>query len=314
VVYSPDGKWIASADDFGTVKLWDAARAHGSVRRTLVHNDKGIDECAFSPDGKTLAVARAAQNETWLIEPITAEVQMRLTAATNASRVAYSADGSLLATGHYDGSVVLWDLQRGVSKLQFRVHNSWLDSLGLVGDNKRILAHGGHRWDAADGKGLGPLLLDGAPCTAWTLSPDRRTLVSSHASERVALWDVAVEKPYRILPTGGGHCLAISTDMKTLAIVQKNGTVEMWDHDGQAPVNVLQDGGDGFSCLVFSPDGRTLASTNRRCLALWHVPTGQEMMRLNGDFQDPCFSPDGQMLAVREGFRIVVLDAFPKAR
>src|SRR6185295_15509475 len=52
VAYSPDGKTIASGDDFGTVNLWSASSYQ--LLLTLKASDISITSVAFSADGNFL--------------------------------------------------------------------------------------------------------------------------------------------------------------------------------------------------------------------------------------------------------------------
>src|SRR5262249_33249806 len=72
-----------------------------------------IFSVAFAPDGRTLVVSGQSQTEAWITfwDVATARELERVPAAVGGAviSVAYSPDGTLLATAHYFGSVKLWD-------------------------------------------------------------------------------------------------------------------------------------------------------------------------------------------------------------
>src|SRR5262245_25436408 len=71
LVYSADGKTLASGGKDGTVKLWDAATL--KVRATLPGHVEMVTDVAFAPDGRTLASASHAR-EIRLWEAATGKV------------------------------------------------------------------------------------------------------------------------------------------------------------------------------------------------------------------------------------------------
>ena len=69
----------------------------------------GVYELAYSPDSKQLAAASAIG--IWIYDARTGKDLHVFTGHTsNVQCIAYSPDGRTLASGSYDGTILLWDL------------------------------------------------------------------------------------------------------------------------------------------------------------------------------------------------------------
>jgi WD40 repeat protein len=69
VIFSPDGKRLASASGDKTVKIWDTQT--GQVLHSLKGLDSGVRSVAFSADAKRLAGSRANGTVTiWEATPL----------------------------------------------------------------------------------------------------------------------------------------------------------------------------------------------------------------------------------------------------
>ncbi|MCH6554363.1 MAG: hypothetical protein IH793_09435, partial [Acidobacteria bacterium] len=108
VVFSPDGKTLASGSHDNTIKLWNVET--GQVLRTLQGHSDWVNCVAFTPDGKTLA--SASDDETIRLWDIETGKAQRAHAGGGCC-VAFSPDGSLLASGSSDGRVRLWRTDDG---------------------------------------------------------------------------------------------------------------------------------------------------------------------------------------------------------
>jgi WD40 repeat protein len=103
--------------------------------------------------------------------------------------------------------------------------------------------------------------------------------------------------------------LAFSPDGKILAFTEGySGTVHLWDVANSKEAAVFE---SILLGLVFSPDGKTLATCGDRKIMLWDVASRKNTATLEGDdaFDNVAFSPDGKTLAAVGKTRNAV---FPK--
>ena len=311
ITFSPDGITLASGSSDGTVRLWDMAT--GSLINTLEGHTGGVSSVAFSPDGNTLASGSGYYDEeipddelVWgwdntvrLWDVATGSLINTLEHTSGVLSVAYSSDGTTLASGSQDNRVRLWDvatgnlintLQGGGNSVAFSPDGNTLASGS--GDNTVRL------WDAATGNLIKILTGHTDHVSSVVFSPDGTTLASGSYRE-IRLWDVATRSLINTLQ-GGGNSIAFSPDGNTLA-VGRYGRVNLWDTATGDLINTLGDFSSYSLSVMFSPDGTTLASGSwDNTVRLWDVATGNRINTLTGHIdwvRSVAFSPDGATLA-----------------
>jgi WD40 repeat protein len=313
VAFSPDGKLLATVDDYGTVRLWnpDTGQPAGNPMRAGTREADGggsslsTNGVAFSPDGKLLASADGADGTVRLWNTATGKrVGKPLPAdpGGGVDEVAFSPDGKLLATADGGaGTVRLWDTATGTASgnpLPADTSDAGIGDpeTGVDGvafsPNGRLLAtatfDGGTvlLWNPATGKLTGkPLNTGSGGVDGVAFSPNGRRLATADDDGTVRLWNPATGKPVgRPLnadtgPHGGVDAVAFSPDGNLLATADEDGTVRLWNPATGKPVRgslYADASGFGVDAVAFSPDGKLLASADGDgTVRLWNPATGR---------------------------------------
>lgn len=143
VEFSADGQRVATTrvfrdranPDAETVQLWDwrSAEVVGEL------HTKAID-ILFDPSGRYIATTRANESEGDVWDATTLERVSTLSGSeSQLNTLAFTADGSRVATGGQDGMVRLWDPTTGLQQQRLDVgHN--LVKVAFAPDGRRLLS------------------------------------------------------------------------------------------------------------------------------------------------------------------------------
>ena len=221
--------------------------------------------------------------------------------------VAFSPDGKMLASGSWDETVKVWDVQTGALKLTITGHCNVVDSVAFSPDGK-TLAIGCYDktiklWDMQTVALKQTLTGHSDQVVSVAFSPDGKTLASGSFDDTIKLWDVQTGALMHTLTgfRGWVFSVAFSLDGKMLASGSHDGTIKLWDVQTGALKQTLTGHSSGVESVAFSPDGKTFASGSRdNTVKLWDVQTGSLKQTLTGHddmVESIAFSPDGKTLA-----------------
>ncbi|AFZ22944.1 WD40 repeat-containing protein [Cylindrospermum stagnale PCC 7417] len=305
VVFSPDGKTVASGSYDNTIKLWDVTT--GKTLKTLTGHSSYVRSVVFSPDGKTVA-SGSYDNTIKLWDLTTGKTLKTLTGHSDSVfSVVFSPDGKTVASGSGDNTIKLWDLTTGKTLKTLTGHSSGVTSVGFSPDGKTVASGSYDKtiklWDLTTGKALKTLTGHSNLVLSVGFSPDGKTVASGSSDKTIKLWDLTTGKTLKTLTGHSSYVNSVgfSPDGKTVASGSDDKTIKLWDLTTGKTLKTLTGHSSGVNSVVFSPDGKTVASgSSDKTIKLWDLTTGKTLKTLTGHSSyvlSAVFSPDGKTVA-----------------
>lgn len=324
IVFSKDGKLIATTGYDKNIILWDAAT--GKQLKTL----KGIHSVvslAFSPDGRTLASDYYKAIRLW--DPESGTVIKTLEGHTDSiASIAFSPDGKFIVSGSHDKTVIVWDAVEGKMLKTLGGHQAQINDVKISPAGGAVIAsasddHTVKLWNISDGKELKTLQGHTSKIASVEFSPDGKLIVSSGEFDETKLWNVAdgaeiaasfdasapenkdqPEKIYKSLQA------VFMPDGKSFVTYWYR-RLDFWNSKDGRWIKSVETDGKSITSMAVSPDGAKLVfGTDSGRINLLNTVSGKIDGQLKNNTSytaSAAFSKDGKTIAVGDRSGIIKL-------
>jgi WD40 repeat protein len=262
--FSPDGRWIAVANERGEIQIFD--RSTPSERRQLRGGTEAIPQVSFSPDSRRL-VASSWDGKARVFD-LTRPGQDPLVLSGHTGDVIaaeFGPKGDRVVTSSIDGTARIWTL--GAANPSSRIvavepSHALLSSAGFSPDGRRIVTasfDGTARvWDANARRPrlVRTIGLHRGGVIDASFSPDGRWILTTSFDKTAMLWDTANTGKAPVVLRGHSSPVwtgNFSADSRRVVTGDSGGTARIWDVASGATLAVLHWSSTSVDSATFDP-------------------------------------------------------------
>ena len=301
LAFNADGSRLASGGADGTLRLWNTST--GRLQRTLTAHTDWVNSVAFN---ETTLASGSFDKTIRLWDADTGNLQHTLTAHKGSvESLAFNADGSVLASGDVNGSVLLWELTP-VCPPPSSVESGGIGAPLLSLSTSQ--SSGGAIVDVVFSSDGGTVY---SAATSW--QENSTTILLQDAVTGDSLETFKLEGAlYNYNYDQEDHWQFVFNDKgATIAAGIFDGKVKLWRKNN--PLKTLQGNTQQVQVIAISADGRVVAGsskvyktgkTHSEDLYVWNtVENSLKTVKLTPAVSINClaFSPDGHILAIDNG-------------
>jgi WD40 repeat protein/uncharacterized caspase-like protein len=323
---SPDGKLLAMfAPNNTNITILETPGGRQLQTLTRTNTTDGVERVSFSPDGRLLVAiymeapgsqrtktVGAAQSQVKIWDVTSGRELQTLALGSTPSELGFSSDSHVLATVGPQGDVALWDVTSG-SRLRDLASSPTgnigsMPNLGSLPNLGNIGKPGSMPTmpTMADMSSMITNVLGtmtagtmGRSVTSVAFSPDGRTVATGGVESKSNL-DQATLMGANQKGSKGKKPPDAQEIMKNIK-VEAIGQILLWDTATGQQLAAIKGHGKGVTDVVFSRDGKLLASSSTdNTIKIWDVASKRELRTLTGhtaNIESMDFSPDGRLLA-----------------
>lgn len=231
--------------------------------------------------------------------------------------IAFRPDGKEVATGSYDKTVRIWDVETGKLKQTITGPEEWVSGLVYRFKGERVAASSGDKtiriWRAKN-KWKIRKIVEHNGLHGLAQSPDEKLFATAGFRKGLRIWNANLGDWKHTLKghTSDVRCVAFSPDGKTVVSGSVDQTVRLWRTATGKEIRVLEGHKDWVTWVGFTPDGKQVLSASRdKTVRLWDAATGQPLrtvLSARYPIRAAALRTDGRVIAVAAGNQVTTWD------
>ena len=264
---SPNGKWIASGKNTGTIEFFN--RQTGDIAKILDEHQNVTRALVFIPQTNQLISGDGDGNiKVW--NQNNNKLEKRLEGhSASIWALAISPDGKTLVSCSEDKSVGIWNLETGEKNAIIFSHDTVVYAVAFSPDS-RVFASAGKDlvikvWNANSRKLLQSLSGHQDTIRAIAISPNGKYLVSGSWDKTIKVWKLNTGE---LITTFTGHenrvvTVAIANDSDTVFSGSTDNTIKVWSIEGDRLITTLSQHDNWVLALATSQKENLLISGSK---------------------------------------------------
>ncbi|MFU8771799.1 MAG: BMP family ABC transporter substrate-binding protein [Anaerolineales bacterium] len=280
VSFSPDGKWVCTSGQDGTLKLWDTKT--WSLERTFMGHTAEVWPCLFHTNGRQ--IASSSRDHTirgWDLDT-GQEIWSYLDEHSIPMLLDHSPDGSQLSLAVWDGRIVVLDAADG----------SLVHEIVTLPSIVSVSYHPG-------GSVIGVVDISGIVQLFDTRTYEEKARLETNSESQ--------------------GFISFSPDGRKMAVASLDGWLDVWDFEKLEKLwSTVGEPGSRYASVIFSPDSAFLVTSSfSRIVQVWDASDGKQVMTLvghQGVVYSTSFSPSGTQIVTGSSDDTIRIWDFAPAR
>ncbi|MFD7972523.1 NB-ARC domain-containing protein [Streptomyces clavifer] len=271
VAIAPDGTWLATTSNDGTVRIWD--RVTGTCTATLTGHTSTVTSVTIAPSGTSLATT-SSDGRVRIWDRVTGTCTSAL--SDYEWLVALGPDHTWIATTSSDGRARIWGWATGTCTAILTGHTDWVRAVAIAPDGTWIATTSDDKtariWDRATATCTATLTGHTDSVRAMAIAPDGTWIATTSDDKTARIWDRATGTCTTILTghTDWVRAVAIAPDGTWIATTSNDKTTRIWDRATATCTAVLTGHTSTVTSVAIAPDNTWLATTsNDKTTRIW---------------------------------------------